>query len=632
MASHPEQTTSNRAAEADAAHVQAFVEQQPEAGGGAAEPFAHPTVDVFPLGAAQDVGRSCFVVVLNHEAVILLDCGIHPLHNDELRFPHFAAAAEFVRTAVRPGITARTAKAALARDERTVATAGTQTPAVPAADECDPHPRGTAAGFLARVDCVLITHFHLDHAGALPLLQLGGYNGPILMTAPTAAMTPPLLREAYSARMQHTYTHLGVSVSDMDAAVAACLRNVVVVQLNETLRLPTRTRGGSATSAGLLEVTPYYAGHVIGAAMFHVVLPAHDAGTTGESARVSVLYTGDFNMQPTHHLRAADVRRLKPDVLITESTFAAKRKHDAWSSCEAVFLQHVAAAVRRGGRVLIPCSSTGPVQDMCIMLERYWTLHGIEAPIFLSSGLSEQALGYYKLYVQWTSAGQARAGSGQPGSPVNPRLDSGAGALGVAGAAAPTACLDHPADADDSKFRFSHIGSLPPKLHRNHHGHSGDSMVVLATAAMLKGGKSLELFKLWCGDARNLVVLPGYCSAGSVGFQLQRGAREVQINGVSHAVRCECVPVSFMCHADQHGIVELVRRCSPANVLLVHGDRGKMDELRQLLQQLFGLPCVCPQRHQPLHVQARPSGQSKRLVQLLPSEGLLRQSWCVSRR
>ena len=48
-----------------------------------------PRVDVFPLGAAQEVGRSCFVVVLDNEFVVLFDCGLHPLYNDERRFPQF---------------------------------------------------------------------------------------------------------------------------------------------------------------------------------------------------------------------------------------------------------------------------------------------------------------------------------------------------------------------------------------------------------------------------------------------------------------------------------------------------------------------------------------------------------------
>ena len=49
---------------------------------------------------------------------------------------------------------------------------------------------------------------------------------------------------------------------------------------------------------------------VIGAAMFHVRV-----------GNQSVLYTGDYNMTPDRHLGSAWIDAVKPDLLITESTF-----------------------------------------------------------------------------------------------------------------------------------------------------------------------------------------------------------------------------------------------------------------------------------------------------------------------
>ena len=44
------------------------------------------------------------------------------------------------------------------------------------------------------LDCVIISHFHLDHCGALPYLtEVVGYDGPIYMTAPTKSICPLLL-------------------------------------------------------------------------------------------------------------------------------------------------------------------------------------------------------------------------------------------------------------------------------------------------------------------------------------------------------------------------------------------------------------------------------------------------------
>ena len=96
-------------------------------------------ITVTPLGAGQDVGRSCLLVCIGGKRV-MLDCGMHMGYNDDRRFPDFTFVSG---------------------DE-------------PLTD------------FL---DAVIISHFHLDHCGALPYMtEMVGYNGPIYMTGPTLAI------------------------------------------------------------------------------------------------------------------------------------------------------------------------------------------------------------------------------------------------------------------------------------------------------------------------------------------------------------------------------------------------------------------------------------------------------------
>ena len=46
------------------------------------------------------------------------------------------------------------------------------------------------------IDCALITHFHLDHCGALPYFsEVVGYNGVIIATPPTKAILPLMLED-----------------------------------------------------------------------------------------------------------------------------------------------------------------------------------------------------------------------------------------------------------------------------------------------------------------------------------------------------------------------------------------------------------------------------------------------------
>jgi len=46
------------------------------------------------------------------------------------------------------------------------------------------------------IDVCLITHFHLDHCGALPYFsEAVGYSGPIIATPPTKAIIPLMLED-----------------------------------------------------------------------------------------------------------------------------------------------------------------------------------------------------------------------------------------------------------------------------------------------------------------------------------------------------------------------------------------------------------------------------------------------------
>jgi len=48
---------------------------------------------------------------------------------------------------------------------------------------------------------------------------------------------------------------------------------------------------------------------------------------------------------------------------------------------------------------------------------------------------------------------------------------------------------------------------------------------------MLHAGQSLEIFKKWCTDEKNCIIMPGYCVAGTVGHRILHGERRIQMGG-----------------------------------------------------------------------------------------------------
>ncbi|CAB4064803.1 CPSF3L [Lepeophtheirus salmonis] len=206
-------------------------------------------IRVTPLGAGQDVGRSCLLVSIGGKN-LMLDCGMHMGYNDERRFPDFSFIED--------------------------------TPGAP----LTPH-----------LDAVIISHFHLDHCGALPYMtEMVGYSGPIYMTHPTKAIAPILLEDMRRVAVERK----GESNFFTSAMIKECMKKVVAVHLHQVIRVDES-----------LEIKAYYAGHVLGAAMFQVKV-----------GNRSIVYTGDYNMTPDRHLGAAWIDKCRPDLLITESTYA----------------------------------------------------------------------------------------------------------------------------------------------------------------------------------------------------------------------------------------------------------------------------------------------------------------------
>ncbi len=63
---------------------------------------------------------------------------------------------------------------------------------------------------------------------------------------------------------------------------------------------------------------------------------------------------------------------------------------------------------------------------------------------------------------------------------------------------------------------------------------SSTPMLVLATPGMLHGGISLELFKEWCQDSKNKLIVPGYCVAGTIGNLVLQGMKTINISGKNY--------------------------------------------------------------------------------------------------
>ncbi|KAF9140777.1 Integrator complex subunit 11 [Mortierella sp. GBA39] len=436
------------------------------------------TIQIVPLGAGQDVGRSCILVTIGGKN-IMLDCGMHMGFNDERRFPDFSYISK-------------------------------------------------TGDFTEMLDCVIISHFHLDHCGALPFFtEMCGYDGNIYMTHPTKAICPILLEDYRKITVDKKGERNFFTSQD----IKSCMKKVIAVNLHQTIMVDDD-----------LEICAYYAGHVLGAAMFYI--------RVGEE---SLVYTGDYNMTPDRHLGSAWIDKVKPDVLITESTYATTIR-DSKRSRERDFLKKVHDCVAGGGNVIIPVFALGRAQELCILIETYWDRMDLRVPIYFSAGLTEKANHFYRLFINWT----------------NEKIKS--------------------TFVHRNMFDFKHIRAWDRAYIDN-----PGPMVVFATPGMLHSGTSLELFKKWAPDPKNMVIMPGFCVAGTIGSKVLAGEKHIKTDSFTTIdVNLQVKNLSFSAHADAKGIMQLIRQCDAKNVVLVHGEKSSMGFLKSRIMTEFGIPCFDP--------------------------------------
>jgi|GEM_PF-2635667 len=419
-----------------------------------------------PLGSGREVGRSCHMLEFKGKT-IMLDCGIHPGRQGENMLPYL--------------------------------------------DQFD----------MSKIDLLLITHFHLDHAGALPYItEKTSFKGQIFMTFSTKAVLRIFLKDF--ARILE---------SDPDGEPLYTQE-----QLQRSLDKCQTIGFHHVLQIEGIKITPYHAGHVLGAAMFLI-----------EIAGVKILYTGDFSREDDRHLKGAEVPSGRPDVLVIESTFGSLVSHDSRQTREKRFIESVEKILLRGGNCLIPIGALGAAQEMLLILEDHWNQnpHLKVFPIYHTSRIANEALNVYRNFMNEMSD-----------SIKNQQLAN--------------------------PWSFENIASL------GENEEIAGPAVVLASPGYLQSGKSRRLFELWCQNPKNGVILAGYSVEGTLAKDLSKGRTEsiISMNGTHLSVACEInTEITFSAHSDQTGTLSFVEQLKPKNIILVHGEQKAMRTLKKELEK-----------------------------------------------
>jgi len=404
----------------------------------------------------------------------------------------------------------------------------------------------------AALDAVVLSHAHLDHSGALPILWQRGYRGPIYTTPATRDLCVPMLEDSAAIQMADA-RHIDKLIergADIEPVRPLYTAEDAIGAVELMIGLPYHRSQVIAPGVTLQLLD---AGHVLGSAV--VVLDLDDAG-----ARTRLAFTGDLGRRDLPILRDPEVAS-GVHCLLVESTYG-DRTHPPLGDAVGVLAATIQRTVARGGKVIIPAFALERAQEIVHVLQQLRTSGRIPAvPVYVDSPLAIKVTDVFRLHPECLRR------------ELHAQLAGTSTPFDFPG-------LTYVSDVEDSKA----IDAAP------------EPAIIIAGSGMCEGGRVLHHLRATIEDPRTTIVIAGFQAEHTLGRRLVEQRRDVKIFGVLRPRHADVVNVGGLsAHADQRALLAYagdVRERGPLRrVIVVHGEDAPRAALAHQLAEA-GFPLV----------------------------------------
>lgn len=390
----------------------------------------------------------------------------------------------------------------------------------------------------ASIDLLLVTHAHLDHIGRIPKLVRDGFKGKIYSTPETKELADPMLQDSVKLLTQEAERE-GVLPIYEEKDVKACFTFWQGIPYHQATEILPGFR-----------VYLKDAGHVLGSAMFEITYNGK-----------KIVFTGDLGNTPTSLLRdTEDIT--DADYLLMESVYG-DRNHESKDLRREKMEDVIEETIKNNGTLIIPTFSLEKNQVIMYEINDLVERGRIPAvPVFIDSPLAIKVTEIYKRHTE-----------------VFNKTAREAIAKG------------------DDIFNF-------PKLHMTSTSEESKAIlktpnpkIVIAGSGMSNGGRIQHHEINYLPDAKNTLLLIGYQAAGSLGRQIEDGARTVTIFGQSIPVRARVAKIDgYSSHKDSEHLFQFVENTADTvkKVFVCMGESKSALFLVQRLRDYLGLNAFHP--------------------------------------
>ena len=403
----------------------------------------------------------------------------------------------------------------------------------------------------AEVECVILSHAHIDHCGRIPLLVKRGFRGKIYCTDATADLLDVMLKdsgyihEKDAERQSRKAIRAGKPPVEplytYNDAVEA-LQYVEPVLYNQLIELNEN-----------MKIVFNDAGHILGSAITELWI-------TEDGKESKIVFSGDLGMIDRPILRDPTIIK-KADYVIMETTYG-NRNHPENSTSINQLLDIVLKTIKRGGNVVIPSFAVGRTQELIFEFNRFYEEH----PEY------RDQLDKVKVYVDSpmaTTATEVFRKNAQV-------FDEETKAYIMRG--------DNPLDFKNLKFTRTTAESQALNMDRS-------PKIIISASGMCEAGRIRHHLKHNLWDARSSVVFVGYQAEGTLGKLLVEGTKDITLFGEAVHVNAEIYNLEgFSGHADQNGLFAWISgfRKKPRQIFLVHGEEDSKKDFAKLISDKLG--------------------------------------------
>ena len=415
------------------------------------------------------------------------------------------------------------------------------------------------------LDCLILSHAHIDHSGNIPSLVKNGFSGDVICTQATRDLCAVMLMDSahiqeqdvqfVNKRRARNNQKLFEPLYDKEDVVRAMTQFVGISPNRKREILPG------------IHLTLTEAGHMLGSA--NVVLDIQEEGA--EERRL--IFSGDIGRPGIPIIRDPAPMTEGADILIMESTYG-NRSHPPYPDSEKELERLVNETYQRGGCLLIPAFAVGRTQQLVYALHKLYLERDIpNLPIYVDSPLATRVTDIFRLHPEAYDR------------EIRDFILKGN--------------HDNPFGFDTLRYTQSVGDSKQLNFLR-------EPAIIISASGMMEGGRILHHLRNRISDPKNTILITGWQAPNTLGRKIVEGQEKVRIFGEEFPLRARVeIITGFSGHADREGLLAWAGTMEkkPRHTFLVHGEAESTAALAAALEEELQFSNInIPELHQEFEI------------------------------